>query len=265
MGFGGAIIVMAIIIAAAIGGSIIYVTQYAISPTTSTTPTPAQPTGAQAPGFAAALSVSGQNPVAGALVALNGELWTNNDGQITGETSVASALASLGTNLPNTFDGYVMIGNDVEQSTTDRGTEYYYRKAPVSWTNVGGLQTLERISTYAEGTPTWTGKDEGTVEATTNITVDSGESDTTLSLKIQTSASAYLGNPDPALNSFSGGAKLAVCFNESAGGLLDPQLTRPSVATESLGYIPGNFTSYRMLGCWKLTGIPADASGSKHL
>ena len=256
MGLGGAVIAMAFIIGLAIVGSIIYVTQFAVSPTSTTTTviSPEAPTGSQAPGFAAAFSVSGMNPVTGLLTAVNAELFTDKDSQAVAETSVASALTSLGTNFANTFSGYVMIGNDAEQSLTDRGDEFYYRKATAAWTNVGGLQTLERIPTYLEGTPTWTGKDEGTVEATTNITVDSGESDTTLSVKIQVSASAYLGNPDPALDAFSKN-KLAVGFNESAGGVLDPTLTRPSVSTKSLGYIPGNYTSYRMLGIWILTGI----------
>lgn len=255
MGLGGAIIIMGVIISVAIAGTLIYVTQFAAVPT-SPAPviSPTSPTGSQAPGYAAAFSVSGLNPVTGGLVALNAELFTDKDAQSVAETSVASALTSLGTNFANTYKGYVMIGNDVEQSTTDRGDEFYYTKQPVEWTNVAGLQTKERIPTYLEGTPTWTGKDEGTVEATTNITVDAAESDTTLSLKIQVSANGYLGNPDPLLDSFSKN-KLSVCFNESAGGLLDSALTKPTVGTKNLGYIPGNFSAYRMIGCWVLTDI----------
>ena len=256
MGIGGAIIIMAFIIGAAVISSIVYVTQFAVSPTSQTTTviSPSAPTGSQAPGYAAAFSVSGLNPVTGALVALNAELFTDEDSQTVAETSVASALTSLGTNFANTYKGYVMIGNDLEQSTTDRGDEFYYTKQPVEWTNVAGLQTKERIPVYLEGTPTWTGKDEGTVEATTNISVSTAESDTTLSLKIQVSANAYLGNPDPLLDAFSKN-KLAVGFNESTGGLLDPALTRPTVGTKSLGFIPGNYTSFRMLGLWVLTDV----------
>lgn len=255
-GFGGAIILMALIIATSILVSIVYVTRFAINP--SPLPTTQGPGGQQVvslpPGIPVTLAVSGFDPVTGTLTNVNAELWGRDDSQKVPETQVNAALTILATDLPNNFNGYIMIGNDAEQSLTDRGTEYYYRKYPVSWTNEGGRVTFERIPTYKEGIPIWTGKDEGTVEATTNITVDTGETDTSLSLKIQVSPNSYLGNPDPALDAFSRN-RLAICFNESSGGLLDTALTRPSVGTKPLGYIPGNFSAFRMLGCWILTDI----------
>lgn len=167
--------------------------------------------GGARPGFAATVKTSGYDPLASSLTGVNGELWTSADVQVAGETSVASTLTALSSNAPNDFDGYIMIGNDNYESGTDRGTEYYYTKYPVSWSGHAGDISFERISTPGEGTPTWTGYDDGTVEATTNITVGSGQTVTSTELKIAAGSNVYLGNPEFEY-------PLAVCFNATGSG-----------------------------------------------
>ncbi len=196
------------------------------------------------PGFAAALSVSGRNPILGTLTNVNAELWTSADGQVVGETQANAALTSLGTNFGNSFNGYVMIGNDNEQSTADRGTEYYYTKKTVSWVNEGGLKTVERIPTPAEGTPTFTCYDDGTVESTCNITVGSGSRVTVLSLKIETAADTYMGNPDPALSAFSR-ERLAIAINESTAGMFKE--IAPTAFARKISVV-GNISASNIVG-----------------
>lgn len=171
--------------------------------------------GAQAPGFATNVKTSAYDPIAGALVNVSAELRTSDGTTIVGETSVPQVLTTLTSSGPNTFDGFIIIGNDnLESGWTDRGTEYYLTKKAVSWVNKAGDIAFERVPTYAEGTPTWTGYDDGIAETTLNVSVGSGATVMTIQLKIEPSSNAVLGNP-----AFS--RPLAICFNESSAGTFE--------------------------------------------
>ena len=187
-----------------------------------------------APGYATTIRTSGYDPIAGSLVATNAELRASDGTTIVGATSIPSALTSLTTSGANTFDGFVYIGNDnLESGWTDRGTEYYINKKAVSWVNKAGDISFERISTYAEATPTFTGYDDGTAETTLNVSVGSGSTVTTTELRMEPSSNAVLGNPI-----FT--RPLAVCFNESTTGLFEE--IRPSQYDEIIpapGFMSG--------------------------
>ena len=166
------------------------------------------------------LSVRGVDKYTGNAVNVNAELWSSDNTQVVSETNVNQALTSLSSSLPNSFDGFVMLGNDDYQSTTDRGTEYYYVKYPVSWSNIQGLVAKDTIYTYAEETPTgsslWTFYDDGTKETTPNITIGSGGTYTAASVKMMSSSNRCFGNP-----SLKGMKPRIVgwCFNESTAGM----------------------------------------------
>ncbi len=254
-----------------ITASVLYVTVFSVKPAPQQEDTiddsPPITTGGGS-NYAASLSASGLDAIYGNGTDINAELWSATDNKgykaedagtvSVGETRLNNAITSLSTNLPNNYNGYIMIGNDNYQSTTDRGAEYYYTKVPVSWSNVPGLVSQgTNLKVYMEGVPTWTGKDASVTEATTNITFTAaGETNTLLSVKIQVSVGASLGNPDPLLEPFTtGNRRLAVCNNESTGGLIDPVGTKPSDGATALGFIPGNISSLRPVGCYVLGGV----------
>lgn len=167
-------------------------------------------------GFATSVSTSGYDPIGASATNVNAELWeVRSDGSmsnVVGETNANAGVTSLATTLPNTFNGFIMIGNDDATSGTDRGTEYYYSKNSVSWANREGLIVFDRLPTYAEGTLTESGYDDGTLESTLNVTVGSGSRVTTTELRIEVSADAVFGNPEVS-------RPIAVCFNETTAGM----------------------------------------------
>jgi hypothetical protein len=135
-----------------------------------------------------------------------------------------------------------MIGNDANEGT-DRGTEVYYRKIPISYSGkgtfvVGDVNGNENIALYDESTPTWTGYDDGAVEATLNLTVGSGATVTSSDLKIAAGSAACLGNKE-----FS--RPVGVCFNTTSTARIDSVKPANYVGT----FAPcKSMKSYNMLG-----------------
>lgn len=164
---------------------------------------------AQGCGFATAtLTGDSYDPYAGTNATVN-FVGFNGDGEEKIAETLVYGLTTISTAAPTSFDGYFYVGND-NQVGTDRGADYYYTKTDTeSWT-CDGQPKIPRVTVYAEGTPTWTGKDKGSVEATTNITVGT-TINYDLSLVIQASANQCLGNKDFA-------HPLAVCTNVTGTG-----------------------------------------------
>jgi len=174
-----------------------------------TTQLPGQPSGECGGGVQVTVSGGGKDPIAGTADALNGELFLSDGTVVAGETSLPSAITTMSSAFPVKSSGYAMIGNDAAQSTTDRGTEYYYYKEP--FTTECAPRSLGLIDIYTEGTPTFTCYDDGTQESTCNITVGTSVVDTT-KIKITVSANAYLGMPNAGDN-MPISYPLGVCFN----------------------------------------------------
>jgi len=161
------------------------------------------------------LSVRGVDKLTGTAANVNAELWEG-DTQVVAETQVNAAVTQLSSSLPNTFSGFVLLGNDNFVSATDRGTEYYYVKYPVSWVDYQGTKVYDTIYTYAEETATgsslFTFYDQNTAESTPNITIGSGGIYTDASIDIKTSSNKALGNPTIPQS-------FGLCFNESTSGM----------------------------------------------
>lgn len=152
------------------------------------------------------------NEITGGSATTATELWTKDHGLVAGQVNVSSAT-SVSTNVPMYFDGYILVGNDAEQSTTDTGTEYYYQKRELKY-GCQGVFTEPDFLVAPEGTPTFTGYDDNTAETTLNVTIGSGATYVKASLKFEASADAYVGNPAFA-------RPFALCFNESDSGTFD--------------------------------------------
>ena len=163
------------------------------------------------------LKIRAKDLLAGSVITTNVEIFDSSDNLVVSETLINSTVSEISTSVPTNFNGYAMIGNDDLQSTTDRGTEYYYAKVPFTIGCVG-VKTLD-IKIPAEGTTTFTGYDDGASESTWNVTVGSGETLVSPELKIQASALAYVGNP--ALDN-----PVAICVNATTLGDWDE--IRPS-------------------------------------
>lgn len=190
--------------------------------------------------FATSVSTNGYDPISAVKTNVNAEVWANSENgpvNVVGETQANAALTSMGTSYANTFDGFILAGNDNFESTTDRGTEYYYTKKDVSWKNHPGLITFPDIQTFAEGTPTWSGYDDGSPESTTNFTIGSGATYTLGELRFEVSSDAVLGNPQIA-------RPLAMCANESSSGLF--KSIRPT-NFDSIIPAPGFLAQYNYL------------------
>lgn len=184
------------------------------------------------------VKISAIETYTGAVPNVNAELVYLDGKRSVGETNIATTAASLTTAGPMDFDGYVMIGNDNFESSTDRGAEVYYRKIPESWTknpnNDLGTYYLKNESSSV----TWTGKDDGTVETTTNITVNSGVTVYTASLRLDASATGAIGNPDFA-------NPTALCFNATTYASFDAIKPSNYVSTFST---PGFLSTRNIIG-----------------
>jgi hypothetical protein len=155
------------------------------------------------------VTMSAINAISGATLDVNGVMkadsgWRSPENQI-------SILGDTIATAPNDFVGDVYFGNDANQGT-DRGTEVYFRKIPLSYTNQLTPMVLDTdggsyVKLYAEATSiSWTGYDDGSAEATLNVSVASGATVTSTELKMAAPTDAAIGNPD-----FTN--PLGVCFN----------------------------------------------------
>lgn len=209
--------------------------------------TPPTGTGQCFGGLQTKISAGGKEIITGTGVNINVELWTADNVEETGETNANAAVTSISTTYPVQTSGYAMIGNDNYQSTTDRGTEYYYYKKPFT---VGCAPvTLGLVPLYAEGTPTWTCYDDGVAETTCNITVGSSVVDTT-ELKITVSSNAYLGMT-MAGDSMPIKYPLGVCFNVTTLADWDKIYPSPyasSYSDSALGITNGKFNEPDFIG-----------------
>lgn len=156
------------------------------------------------------LRLTVDNAADGTVAYGNAYTYSADDTPVVGETLYDQRAEQLTAAGPVALNGYVMFGNDnFATGTTDRGAEVYYHKQPVSFGPCVGTFEIPKFFSYNESTPTWTGKDNGAIEATTNITVGANGLVDTTSLQIQTAAGGCLGNPD-----FD--RPLAIVFNTSA-------------------------------------------------
>src|SRR4030042_537519 len=89
----------------------------------------------------------------GTTADVNSEIYNKDNGVVTGETRVNGAT-TLSTNVPMYFSGYIMVGNDNFQSTTDRGAEYYYMKRDISYGCIGSTSEKD-FKLYNESLITW--------------------------------------------------------------------------------------------------------------
>ena len=248
-----AMLVVSILSAFAVGGLLMYLTQ-APSAQMVVTGEPGAPTILQTgPGYATTVAVSAVNAITGAsIVDADGWLYYANNAPLAKDVNINAATTSLSTSAPNTFNGYLMLGNDANQGT-DRGTEYYYRKIPVSYSNTGRHDISEvgsgAVQLQPEATSvTWTGYDDGSAEATLNVTVGTAIV-TSTELKLEPAASTVFGNPD-----FDN--PVGVCFNESTSGQFDAVKPSNYVGTFVR---PEVLRSYNIIGCYVLpTGAIAD-------
>lgn len=158
------------------------------------------------------LVASTLNGITGSAATTEAHVYSSNHGKLAGPVNVSTAT-SVTTNMPMYFDGYVIIGNDDAQSTTDVGTEYYFRKIPVT-IGCDGSYVLPDTKVYEEGAVTFTFYDDGTSESTANVTIGSGETYKKAALKFEASANDYVGNPD-----FD--RPFGLCFNESTAGMFE--------------------------------------------
>jgi hypothetical protein len=161
----------------------------------------------QGVGYATTVSVKGYNPMNGSLAFANAEILQADGSAKVGETSVPGAITAVSTSMPNSFNGFVMLGNDNYVSTTDRGADSYYTKTALVYANSGSPDVVT-VNTPTEGTLTWVGYDDGTAETLLNVTVGTSEISTT-ELKMTVSAGGVYGNPQ--LDN-----PIAVCFNASS-------------------------------------------------
>ena len=107
------------------------------------------------------LTAGGYDSLGAARTNVNVYFVKSDDSFQRGETQSNAALASIETSAPNSFDGYLMVGND-NNLGTDRGTEYYFTKQPLSYDCQGSV-AVDLIPTYAEGTVTVSTYDSGTL------------------------------------------------------------------------------------------------------
>lgn len=230
------------------------------------------PTGECAGGLYLDVTGGGKETITGTAIGVNAETFTADGAEVAGEVSVASAITTIADDVfPVKSAGYIMLGNDNFQSSTDRGTEYYYYKKP--FTSACAPVNLGFVNLYAEGTPTFTCYDDGTVETTCNITMGTSVVDTT-ELKITVSSNAYLGMPkagDGMLINYP----LGVCFNVTtladwdkiypspfASGYNDPVLGVENGKFDA----PENISDTNIVGdCYVLdTGALRDPAGDGH-
>lgn len=187
-------------------------------------------------GYATTIMAGAVNQITSGTNDINAEIRsTDTSNYALAETQMNDRPESLSTAAPNTLSGYLMAGNDNAESTTDRGGEVYYRKIPFSYVGMGTYNIVDKdangvptgsqfIRTFEESDITWTGKDDGTTESDTNITVGASATVRLLSIKIASDNNGSIGNPDLS-------NPVAVCFNASNKALWDEIKPANYVAT----------------------------------
>lgn len=139
---------------------------------------------------------------------------------VAAEQDATTKADVLSTAAPNTFNGYLLIGNDNylaggTSAVTDRGAEYYYQTIPVSWANKV-THDIPEVKACLEGTYTYSSLvDAGTAEIeddTFSVAVGSGATVDTTKVTVSVgTADSCLGKPTAAF-------PLAYCFNTTAAG-----------------------------------------------
>ncbi|MHA1972912.1 MAG: hypothetical protein ACTSW1_07965 [Candidatus Hodarchaeales archaeon] len=203
-----------ILLVAIVGGLILVATGYVELPTFQAEPGgPLGPTPSCGFGLAT-FTADSRDKYTADPINVHYEVWDLNNNKRFNASGTDQVTVS--SDAPTALAGYVMMGNDnhLGRGRSDLGSEYYFHKVDFSYGPCEGRFDLPEQEVVAETTPTWTGYDDQSAEATTNITVGSGETVTTLSIKVQAGADGCLGNPEIP-NSF------AVCFNVSNTALWD--------------------------------------------
>lgn len=133
-------------------------------------------------------------------------------------TAIDAYVDEVGTDLPVFFSGSVVTGSD---DGTD--PDYYFVRTSTSWGCVGTYDYPTDVKiTLEDETPAFTGKDDGTVETTWNITVGTTVV-STASLRIESSKGECIGNPD--LN-----RPIAICVNGSTANLAKFNSIKPTTS-----------------------------------
>ncbi len=233
--------------------------------TTTTIPQPGVVINQPGVGYATTLRASGFDPLGAAATNVNVYVRNTDDSARVDETQANAALTSISTSMPNSFSGSIYIGNDATAATggvgaggvgTDRGTEYYFVKQPIEYTNTGEV-VVGDIKTYQEGTVTVSAYDDGTVEASPNITVGSGATVDTSEFRISVSADSAFGNPQ--LEN-----PIAFCANATVPANWDT--IRPLNYVSTIP-VPGMFSGRNFIGgsCYVLpTAAIMDAPNQKN-
>lgn len=182
-----------------------------------------------------------------------GYLYYSDNKAVAKDVALTSAVTSLSATAPNSFTGYAMIGNDANQGT-DGGVERYYKRVPVSYSGAGYVSVSDEgtpnVEVYSESTSiTWTGYDDNTAEATTNITVGTSPV-TTLKLKMEPTAGTAIGNPQLT-------NPLGVCFNVTTTANWN-EITPRGVTYESFA-TPEVYKGNNIIGCYRFTDTAAIA------
>jgi hypothetical protein len=202
-------------------------------------------------GYATTLQGYARNPINSSGAYINMELREAGGSKVVTETAVPGALTSLSTAAANTFNGYIMAGNDDKESTTDRGLDMYYVKRDISWVSKSPV-TVDDITVLPESTITWTGFDLNAAETVLNATVGTTEY---LDIKLRmTASSGAFGNPTLPQS-------VAVCFNASTdatGTKSVFEYIKPMANYREID-VPGFMTGENIIGgkCYVLTDIDA--------
>lgn len=204
-------------------------------------------------GYSTTVTAGAKHAINKTTLDVNGQIYGGE--WVSSETQVNACPTDVDTSAPNTLSGFMMIGNDADQSGTDRGGEIYYRKIPFSYSNKGTYTIKDTdgglwIDLYPEDTgPTFTFYDDGSSEDTANITIGSGATVTTGELRIQASADEAIGNP-----AFSN--SVALCFNTSDNGKWDE--IRPDSYIETVDACDA-YNGYNVLGdCYVVSDALVD-------
>jgi hypothetical protein len=213
--------------------------------------------GAGGVGYATTLTAGSVDALTGGVEDVNAQIYSSDGTFYTTETGVLANPTSLSTSAPNSLAGFLMIGNDNGESTTDQGADVYYRKVPFTYVQKGTFNVPDvdggaNIKLYNESTVTWTGYDDGTTEATLNVTVGAAATTSSTELKLSSATARAIGNPEFA-------NPIAVCFNASTNADWDEIKPLNYVATVDA---PEALSSYNIHGdCYVLpTGALKDGA-----
>ena len=139
------------------------------------------------------LQIKGLSHYSGEVVSGYADLSNEDGTQIAGATAITGVTA-LSTNVGMNTNVYGYFGNDNQVTGWDLGQEMWTKRFTYSYPCVG-LKTAPTIDLYNESANTWTGYDDGTLEATVSYAIGSGATFTAGELKVASGVDACLADP----------------------------------------------------------------------